>query len=104
MKKLFISSVERDAEETHTPEENLDKKAKRKNTHLFESDIILEDIPEKDGGEMGKQSYIISLRRSKHYLWIDRVVPYEITPFTGKLALGREVNLSMNETSNKAQA
>eukprot|EP00111_Clytia_hemisphaerica_P005832 TCONS_00016883-protein len=73
---------ERNAEETHTPEENLDKTTQKKNTHLFESDIILEDIPENEGGEVGKQSYKRALRRSQHYLWIDRVIPYEITPFT----------------------
>ena len=56
-------------------------------TWLFEADIALTDEPEgRDIATSGIESPIMkrSLRRSQEYLWIDRVVPYEINPELGK--------------------
>ena len=56
-------------------------------TWLFEADIALTDEPEGTKSETSNvESSLMkrSLRRNQAYLWIDRVVPYEINSDLGK--------------------
>ena len=70
-----------------------DQKASGK-TWLFEADIELTDEPEGRNSETsGIESSVMkrSLRRSQEYLWVDRVVPYEVTSQLGKCVCDTEI-------------